>query len=470
MTGYYDRMSDFKTRLRRWLKRMVIVLALFIVLPVGFYFYATWQGERELRAVLDELDANDAPWRWDDLLAARAPVAAEDDVRAIVLAVHAKVRGLAPKIDTQLNRRPNLLLGPEDAEPFSKEVAPLEVVLQQARKVAGVSKARFHVAWSKDPLGANLDDVQKAREFIYRLHVDAFHQAHHGDLESAMENCLAMQRLSQALQDEPGLITHLVRIAIQTIGLTSLERVLGHGQPSLEQLERLQRAWEGFDGERGLMSAFRGERAYSHWLFEAIAERKVGFLDAGANTKRADQWQEWQAFIGIYLRTGLKQSHAWTLRHWSAVLESLQLPEPERAGRHRQLEDDLQQAPGAAKFLMPAWVKVFDAHQRAEARTRCTIAALAAERFRQAQDPKRWPKALAELCPEFLANVPDDPYTGKPLQLRVADDGIVIYSVGLDGKQCGMHQENLAANRPNIQYEFRLWNVNQRRLVDPRQP
>ena len=71
--------------MRRWTKRILIVLAVFVLPVVAFYFYASWQGERELRAVLAQLDADEAPWRWEDLIAARPKLAEHEDARAVVL-------------------------------------------------------------------------------------------------------------------------------------------------------------------------------------------------------------------------------------------------------------------------------------------------------------------------------------------------------------------------------------------------
>src|SRR5687767_15970366 len=133
-------MSDLKARMRRWLKRIIIVLAAFGVPTAAFYFYVTWQGQRELRAVLDELDANEAPWRWDDLLAARAPLAPEDDVRTLVVSVRAQMpAGFGAKLSLG-DVRPNVLLLPEEADLYCKEVETLDAVLQEARKVARMSK------------------------------------------------------------------------------------------------------------------------------------------------------------------------------------------------------------------------------------------------------------------------------------------------------------------------------------------
>src|SRR5207253_851461 len=70
--------------MRRWLKRILIPLAILIALPVGFYFYAQWQGERELQSALAELDASGEAWRWEEVLAARPPVKDGNDIRDLV--------------------------------------------------------------------------------------------------------------------------------------------------------------------------------------------------------------------------------------------------------------------------------------------------------------------------------------------------------------------------------------------------
>src|SRR5439155_22126196 len=67
-----------------------------------------------------------------------------------------------------------------------------------------------------------------------------------------------------------------------------------------------------------------------------------------------------------------------------------------------------------------------------EAKFRAAVVALAAERFRQAEG--RWPTSLDELVPQYLAAVPRDPFDLRPLKLARRPDGLVIYSVGPDGK------------------------------------
>ena len=102
---------------------------------------------------------------------------------------------------------------------------------------------------------------------------------------------------------------------------------------------------------------------------------------------------------------------------------------------------------------------------------------LAVERYRRATN--RWPKALTDLVPAYLAKVPIDPFDGAPLRYRRLGDGLVIYSVGPDGKDNGGNldkpddpQELIIrfddATKEGTDLGFRLWDVPQRRQLPKR--
>jgi hypothetical protein len=60
---------------------------------------------------------------------------------------------------------------------------------------------------------------------------------------------------------------------------------------------------------------------------------------------------------------------------------------------------------------------------------RVALAALAIERFRRPHGGVS-PTSLADLVPQYLQSIPDDPFSGKPLVYRRDDDGYIVYSVG----------------------------------------
>jgi hypothetical protein len=170
-----------------------------------------------------------------------------------------------------------------------------------------------------------------------------------------------------------------------------------------------------------------------------------------------------EALESAFIAASAKKSHAWLLEYLTECIELADVPAAQRAQRLEALDQRGREAPTLARMLVPAARKTFFARDRTEAKKACAIAALAAERFRR--DEGRWPQRLDELGPKHLKQVPDDPCSGKPLQLRPTRDGIVIFSVGPEGKFDGSYRDDPKTNPLAGSYEFRLWNVTQRRQI-----
>ena len=64
---------------------------------------------------------------------------------------------------------------------------------------------------------------------------------------------------------------------------------------------------------------------------------------------------------------------------------------------------------------------------------------------------------------QFIAAIPDDPYTGDPIIYRRLADGVVIYSVGLDGKDDGGNVDVVNVSEPGTDIGIRLWDPAKRR-------
>ena len=63
------------------------------------------------------------------------------------------------------------------------------------------------------------------------------------------------------------------------------------------------------------------------------------------------------------------------------------------------------------------------------------VTAIAIERYRR--DRGQIPNDLKQLVPEFMPQVPTDPFDGKPLRYVVEDGEYLIYSVGKNGVDDG---------------------------------
>jgi hypothetical protein len=113
------------------------------------------------------------------------------------------------------------------------------------------------------------------------------------------------------------------------------------------------------------------------------------------------------------------------------------------------------------RLLLPATQKVAEAARRKQTQMRCLMVLLAVERYRR--EKGAWPATLADLTPKLLKAVPLDPYDGKPIRYKKLADGVIVYSVGPDGKDDGgiLNRDNPI--KPGTDLGLQLWDVPQRR-------
>jgi hypothetical protein len=126
------------------------------------------------------------------------------------------------------------------------------------------------------------------------------------------------------------------------------------------------------------------------------------------------------------------------LRLWAQLVEVARTEWPEKARRSAGiLERDRQerQAPRAGGYfntLLNSGV-VLGAFSQAVDPTqlivdRASRVAVAIERFRRERSAV--PAQLSDLVPQYLREIPMDPYSGRPLLFRPAKDAYTVYSVG----------------------------------------
>ena len=82
-------------------------------------------------------------------------------------------------------------------------------------------------------------------------------------------------------------------------------------------------------------------------------------------------------------------------------------------------------------FLTPALGKASRVSAVGRAVCLATATGYAAERYRRAHGA--WPNAASDLVPAFMATVPEDPWSGKPVLMSSDADGFRIWSIGRDG-------------------------------------
>jgi hypothetical protein len=258
-------------------------------------------------------------------------------------------------------------------------------------------------------------------------------------------------------------MTLLIRVAFLNSALSTLERVLAHGNPSEATLRDVQAALQRERNSTGLLRAMRGERSVMHHLFCNLRDGKMqlrGVFSSGGpsgfNFPAAELWMADQFPASVL------KHYPEFLRFQNRGIELAKLPMHERRAKLGAWEMEVRTKNLVIRRLAPYVTPVSDADIRTEAMVRSAMVAVACERYRLAK--KEWPESLDVLVKEKLLDaVPDDPNDGQPLRYRRANDVIVVYSVGADRKDNGGAMNRTHPDDEGNDIGFRVWHPDHRR-------
>jgi hypothetical protein len=452
---------------RRWWPWLTAAAVLLVAVPVGVYFYLSYAQERAVREAVAEADRLDPGWRFEDLKRARPDVPDAENGALLVRAAFAKKPrgwlvglpgGDPPNLEDRLAELPPPRRPDEaDRKELRAELEKVAAALDVARGLADRPRGRYAVAWSQDLIATLIPHAQEAREVAGMLSLDALRQALDGDGEGAVRSCQAALNAGRSFGDDPAPISQLVRAACARRAVRALEQVLAQTEAPAKSLEGLQRLLEE-EAEAPLeLIAARSDRVT---FYQALEVMRTGRFNRQTYGMRS-------SYLGptgdaIIDRGRAGACEAAYLRYFNEVVEIAKLPAEQQQERLKGLHEPTENLPALLEALSRGgeWSKFATAFHRARAELRCAAAALAAERYRLAEG--HWPEGLGALVPHYLAAVPADPFDGQPLRLRSRADGLVVYSVGPDGKDDDGNLDRKGTGAAGTDVGFRLWDADRR--------
>jgi hypothetical protein len=261
------------------------------------------------------------------------------------------------------------------------------------------------------------------------------------DTAGAAEDIDTILRLAELTGEDPTLIGYLVRVAIQSIAFSAFWDGTAQHAWSDTQLAAFQQRFEGLKQRDSLVKAFRGERLFGKTTFELMREGRLDPDTLGAmESDESGNSFGW----GLVPRAWLLQNQAYYSSLMVQVVDALQRCDPERGiatkgsiWETERIDQTLFDTAGRrfhpyrifTHLLLPALAKVHAKADRSLTTSRLAITVAGLERHRLATG--RYPKALGELVPRFVAKVPLDPMDGQPLRYRLnADGSFTVYGVG----------------------------------------
>jgi hypothetical protein len=432
--------------------------------------------------VVSELDATDPGWRAADLTAtrnARLPPAKENAAE-LAHRAHDKL----PQSYRDWQKQPNSGAWRDDLKgsclPQPKDVTELRELLAEAKEAIAAARAVRHVQRGGLPLvfaepntcWTMLDDRQDLREVARLLSFDALLRAHDGDTDGALDSGLAILAVARGFGDDPTLVSQLIRIRCVTLAIASIEQTMGWCDTATDaKLAELQAALAAEVDVPRLVYGLRGERAANFRLMENIDEGRLPPFSDPLNLIGMSSGRGYNPAAEAVLLATVRDQQATFLKLMARCIAAAKLPPgPDRTDEFVAIEAESDALPRHTNFLtrllFPPLHKVNEADTGAVALLRSVSVALACERHRLKSGA--FPTSLADLPKELLAEVPTDPFTGKPILFKPTADGLVVYCTGADRTDDGGDLK--PASEPGFDIGVRLFHPKHRRQPPVEKP
>jgi hypothetical protein len=419
--------------------------------------------EDELRAALAEAERLDPGWRPEEIEARRPHL--PDAVNSAVCVQEVCERLPPDWPDARLLRlkeRPPHLLHEEEIDLLRSELARAASAREEALRLAHLERGHFPLALKDDPF-PSMNPFMCARKCGGLLEWQAWLQAHEDDPDSALRSLRCLIRAGAAIDNEPHALAQLIRMAIQNRACETLAVVLAQTQPSDASLQRAEEELRREQAHPLLLWMMRGERIGQHLMFTRASQGRLSWsiLMGRPETHPPASPQE-AAARDAYRRRLVRATHPGILGFSSRAVEIARLPIPAQQPLLQELKETIRWLPHEQQKLYWDPTLLSRGWLANRALFSCSLAAVAVERYRLRH--RRWPDGIADLGPDLLPAIPRDPIDGRPLRYRRLDDGVVIYSVGFDGRDDGGTLAPApAAGSEGTDVGFRLWDPRYRR-------
>jgi hypothetical protein len=447
--------------------------ALFVVaVSAGVYLFTRHRLVSQLDRVLAELDETDPGWRWPDPFQVRHDIPLEENCAERALAIiRDRPRGWpdAKTWDKFQDVQPNMDLDPPRRKLLDGLMAEGAIprLRAEARDLVKYPRGRLGLTLAENPWTILLPNHQELRGVAALLQFDAHDLALAGNYREALKSSRACLNVSRVLEDDPILISQLVRIAMAAVAMSMAERTMALGDAPDDALAALQKHLEPEARGIRMTVAMRGERASAHQIVLLLSSGKITLQEIeGLDRAGGATGQIWgvSSLISFAGREMARREHADILKMMTKIVETTKLPVKDQFAAEEEVMNQLRSSTGPImRLVLPAVQKINEAGRRAHCQAIAMRALIAVERYRLKHG--KWPAKLEDTVPAFLEKVPLDPIDGSPIRYKRWADGVVVYSIGNNRKDDG--GEVLKSLHD---YGYRLWDKDKRRAAPPPLP
>jgi type II secretory pathway pseudopilin PulG len=372
------------------------------------------------------------------MLLSVAPPQVEDERNAAVLYEKAFAR---IKRDPSLTS-PDSLLAQDDLDPASPAVAQLldrhAITLRLLRQASAMPACRFDHDFAHPSITMLLPELNYCRTAAQLLAVSAKHDAITGNTTQPINDLNALFRLARAAGSDPIIVCSLVEDAIDALGVKTLEAVLPH-LSGADQLQRLQ-IGDVDAARRQAQRSLIGEEAFGLSIFSDLASDRLTMtgLIGEARPRGPNPDAANIPPLPMLLRIFVIPSDVQAYKQYLERCQQ-QVQEPFTPTTIEQTSEGATKAARhglLTSIIVPALQRYVERVVMDEAFRATALAAIAVDRYRLDHDGA-FPARLDALVPQYMDDVPLDPFDGHPLRFIVRNDQALIYSIGPDLKDDG---------------------------------
>lgn len=261
-----------------------------------------------------------------------------------------------------------------------------------------------------------------------------------GPTNAPIENIEAILALAHTLDDEPPLISQLVRLRMVRMAVATFEHRANANTFTAAEILNLKNLFAQIRTTNTAARALIGERALTIPYFKMAKSEALRLHppseqnDTKPNSPLPCHGPGILRLIGYY-----ELDYGSYLIGMNKAITLLSNPPPENLRASKYLshvgEESTKRRRTLSGQAMSAYATVPFHEAEAIAHQRIVVLALALESFRNETGPL--PEQLDELVPKYFAEVPADPFTGMDLEYRRTKQGYVIYSAGRDREDNG---------------------------------
>jgi len=242
-----------------------------------------------------------------------------------------------------------------------------------------------------------------------------------GKSAEAATDTETLLRLSFIQQNEPMMISLLVRVSTTTLAVKVLDQGLAEHVWTADQIALYQGLLEKIDLPKDLLFVLRGERIYARESWKALQRPQQGFF-ASLGVQATRMLLEKNAAYHALLMQGALESMENSLHESGWNRSNSQVFKEEQAAlAHRPLHRMMYIM---VSLAVPALDGAIEKTVECQTQVEQSLIACALERYRLAHGS--YPAALDALVPEFLAKLPNAPITGKPMNYSLKPDGTFL--------------------------------------------